>query len=105
MTDAPAPAAAAPAEKVRGAFYVERVTWVHHWTESLFSFRTTRDAGLRFESGQFVMIGLDKVVDGKKLPPRAYSVASPHYADELEFYSIKVQDGPLTKHLQNIQVG
>ena len=101
MSDA---SAAAPA-KVRGAFYVETVTYVHHWTDTLFTFKTTRDAGLRFDSGQFVMIGLDKVVDGKKLPPRAYSVASPHYAEELEFYSIKVQDGPLTRHLQKIQVG
>ena len=96
--------AAAPA-KVRGAFYVERVTYVHHWTDRLFTFKTTRDAGLRFDSGQFVMIGLDKVVDGKKLPPRAYSVVSPSYAEELEFYSIKVQDGPLTSHLQHLQVG
>ena len=97
--------AAAAESKIRGAFYVEKVTYVHHWTDTLFTFKTTRDAGLRFESGQFVMIGLDKIVDGKKLPPRAYSVASPHYADELEFYSIKVQDGPLTKHLQHLQVG
>ncbi|MFO1014932.1 MAG: ferredoxin--NADP reductase [Caulobacteraceae bacterium] len=98
-------ATAAADSKVRGAFYVEHVTYVHHWTDRLFTFKTTRSAGLRFDSGQFVMIGLDKVVDGKKLPPRAYSVASPHYADELEFYSIKVQDGPLTQHLQHLQVG
>lgn len=104
MTDAAV--AAAPADKIRGAFYVEKVTWIHHWTDRLFSFKTTRDHGLRFDSGQFVMIGLDKIGDnGKKLPPRAYSVVSPHYADELEFYSIKVQDGPLTSHLQHIQVG
>ena len=100
MTDAVA--VAATPTKTRGAFNVERVTWVHHWTDSLFSLRTTRDPGFRFDSGQFVMLGLE--VDGKPLL-RAYSIASPHYADELEFYSIKVQDGPLTSRLQNVKVG
>jgi ferredoxin/flavodoxin---NADP+ reductase len=93
--------AAAPA-KARGAFYVERVTKLHHWTPSLFSLHTTRDAGLRFLSGQFVMLGLE--IDGKPLL-RAYSIASAHYADELEFYSIKVPDGPLTSHLMKIREG
>ena len=93
--------AAAPA-KARGAFYVERVTWVRHWTDSLFSLRTTRDPGLRFASGQFVMLGLE--LEGKPLL-RAYSIASAAYADELEFYSIKVQDGPLTSRLQKIAPG
>jgi ferredoxin/flavodoxin---NADP+ reductase len=93
--------AAAPA-KARGAFFVERVTYVHHWTEELFTLRTTRDPGLRFASGQFVMLGLE--VEGKPLL-RAYSVVSAYYADELEFYSIKVQDGPLTSRLQHVQVG
>ncbi|MGH7022295.1 MAG: ferredoxin--NADP reductase [Caulobacteraceae bacterium] len=88
--------------KARGAFYVERVTWVRHWTPSLFSLRTTRDPGLRFASGQFVMLGLE--VEGKPLL-RAYSVVSAYYADELEFYSIKVPDGPLTSRLQNIAEG
>src|SRR5579863_6677850 len=88
--------------KARGAFYVERVTWLRHWTDSLFSLRTTRDPGLRFASGQFVMLGLE--VEGKPLL-RAYSIVSANYADELEFYSMKVQDGPLTSRLQNIQVG
>jgi ferredoxin--NADP+ reductase len=88
--------------KARGAFYVERVTWLRHWTGSLFSLRTTRDPGLRFASGQFVMLGIE--VEGKPLL-RAYSIASACYADELEFYSIKVQDGPLTSHLQKIAVG
>jgi ferredoxin--NADP+ reductase len=96
-------AAAPPALKASGAFYVETVTWVQHWTESLFSFRTTRDPGLRFSSGQFVMVGLMKD-DGKPLV-RAYSIASPSWHEELEFYSIKVADGPLTSRLQNIQVG
>jgi ferredoxin--NADP+ reductase len=94
--------AAAPL-KAGGAFFVETVTWVQHWTGSLFSFRTTRDPSLRFSSGQFVMVGLAKE-DGKPLV-RAYSIASPSWHDELEFYSIKVADGPLTSRLQNIKVG
>jgi ferredoxin/flavodoxin---NADP+ reductase len=89
--------------KQGGAFFVETVTWVQHWTESLFSFRTTRDPALRFASGQFVMVGLVKE-DGKPLV-RAYSIASPAWHEELEFYSIKVPDGPLTSRLQNIKVG
>lgn len=91
-----------PPPKARGAFYVATVTYVHHWTDTLFTLRTTRDPGLRFENGQFVMLGLE--INGKPLL-RAYSIASPNYADELEFYSIKVQDGPLTSHLQKIKVG
>lgn len=98
MTDV---TAAAPAKKA-GAFYYETVTWVQHWTDDLFSFRCTRDPGLRFQSGQFVMVGLE--VDGKPLL-RAYSIASPAWHDELEFYSIKVQDGPLTSRLQHLKVG
>lgn len=94
---------AQPAVKAGGAFFVETVTWVQHWTDSLFSFRTTRDPALRFSSGQFVMVGLTKE-DGKPLV-RAYSIASPAWHDELEFYSIKVADGPLTSRLQKIQVG
>src|SRR4051794_20886463 len=88
--------------KASGAFFVETVTWVQHWTPSLFSFRTTRDPALRFSSGQFVMVGL--MVEGKPLV-RAYSIASPAWHEELEFYSIKVADGPLTSRLQKIQVG
>ncbi|MDX5444714.1 MAG: ferredoxin--NADP reductase, partial [Zoogloeaceae bacterium] len=80
----------------------ERVLSVHHWNESLFSFRTTRDPGLRFENGQFVMIGLD--VNGKPLT-RAYSIASPNYEEHLEFFSIKVPDGPLTSRLQHLRPG
>jgi len=80
----------------------EKVVSVHHWNDTLFSFRTTRDAGLRFENGQFVMIGLK--VDGRPLL-RAYSIASPNYDENLEFLSIKVQNGPLTSRLQKIQVG
>lgn len=83
-------------------FYIEEVRSVHHWTERLFSFTSTRNDGLRFKNGQFVMIGLE--VDGRPLM-RAYSIASPNYAEELEFYSIKVPDGPLTSRLQHLQVG
>lgn len=83
-------------------FYRERVTHVHHWTESLFSFRTSRDKTFRFDTGQFVMLGLE--VDGKPLL-RAYSLASANYEDELEFFSIKVQDGPLTSRLQHLKKG
>jgi ferredoxin--NADP+ reductase len=98
-----APAPAPAPVKAGGAFFVETVTWVQHWTSSLFSFRTTRDPALRFSSGQFVMVGLTKE-DGKPLV-RAYSIASPAWHEELEFYSIKVPDGPLTSRLQNIKVG
>ncbi len=80
----------------------ERVLWVKHWTDKLFSFAVTRPASFRFRSGEFVMIGLP--VDGKPLL-RAYSIASPHYDEELEFLSIKVPDGPLTSRLQHIQPG
>ncbi|GBG16028.1 ferredoxin--NADP+ reductase [Novimethylophilus kurashikiensis] len=81
---------------------VETVTYVHHWNDTLFSFKTTRDPGLRFENGQFVMIGLE--VNGKPLM-RAYSIASPNYEEYLEFFSIKVPNGPLTSLLQNLKVG
>lgn len=80
----------------------ERVLSVHHWNDTLFSFKTTRDPGLRFENGQFVMIGLE--VDGRPLT-RAYSIASANYDEHLEFFSIKVPDGPLTSRLQHLQVG
>jgi len=84
------------------AVSVERVLRVRHWNDTLFSFSTTRDASLRFENGQFVMIGLE--VNGKPLM-RAYSIASANYEENLEFFSIKVQDGPLTSRLQNLQPG
>lgn len=80
----------------------ERVLSVHHWNESLFSFRTTRDPGLRFENGQFVMIGLEV---GDRPLTRAYSIASPNYEEHLEFFSIKVPDGPLTSRLQHLREG
>ncbi|MEC8795995.1 MAG: ferredoxin--NADP reductase, partial [Pseudomonadota bacterium] len=81
----------------------QTVTAVTHWTDRLFSFRVTRPASLRFRSGEFVMIGL--MGDNGKPLLRAYSIASPSWDDELEFYSIKVQDGPLTSKLQHIKVG
>ncbi|WP_334189968.1 ferredoxin--NADP reductase [Noviherbaspirillum sp.] len=80
----------------------ERVLSVHHWTDRLFTFTTTRDPSLRFSNGHFTMIGLR--VNGKPLL-RAYSIVSANYEDHLEFLSIKVPDGPLTSRLQNIQVG
>ncbi|MDA8789789.1 ferredoxin--NADP reductase [Pseudomonadales bacterium] len=80
----------------------ETVTHVHHWNESLFSFKTTRDTGFRFKNGHFVMVGLPD--EGKPLL-RAYSIASANYEDELEFFSIKVPNGPLTSRLQHLQVG
>ncbi len=83
-------------------YSTERVLSVHHWNDSLFSFKTTRDAGLRFENGQFVMIGLE--IEGRPLA-RAYSVASPNYEEHLEFFSIKVPNGPLTSRLQHLKVG
>lgn len=84
------------------AFFEEKVLSVHHWNDTLFSFTTTRNPTLRFKTGQFVMIGLE--VNGRPLM-RAYSVVSAHYEDHLEFYSIKVPDGPLTSRLQHLQVG
>ena len=82
--------------------HAERVVSVTHYTDSLFSFRITRPQTFRFRSGEFVMIGLP---NAEKPIYRAYSVASPSWDDELEFYSIKVQDGPLTQHLQKIEQG
>jgi ferredoxin/flavodoxin---NADP+ reductase len=84
------------------AFNTEHVLSVHHWNDTLFSFKTTRDPALRFHNGHFVMLGLE--VNGKPLM-RAYSIASANYEEELEFLSIKVQNGPLTSRLQHLQVG
>ena len=84
------------------AFAQEEVLSVHHWTDRLFSFTTTRDRALRFSNGHFTMIGLE--VDGKRIM-RAYSIVSANYEDHLEFLSIKVPDGPLTSRLQHIQPG
>jgi ferredoxin--NADP+ reductase len=98
MTDTRAPALIPE----NPAFLSAKVVWVRHWNEHLFSFAIERPASFRFRSGEFVMIGLP----GDKKPlMRAYSIASPHYAEELEFLSIKVEDGPLTSKLQLIQPG
>lgn len=91
--------AANPATK---GFLQERVLEVRHWTDKLFSFKTTRHESFRFESGQFVMIGL--MLEGRPLM-RAYSIVSAHYDETLEFLSIKVPDGPLTSRLQHIKPG
>jgi ferredoxin--NADP+ reductase len=84
------------------AFNEERVLSIHHWTDKLFTFKTTRDASLRFSNGHFTMIGL-RVNDKPLL--RAYSIVSANYEDHLEFLSIKVPDGPLTSRLQHIKEG
>jgi ferredoxin--NADP+ reductase len=84
------------------ALSTEKILSVHHWNDTLFSFRTTRDPGLRFINGQFVMIGLE--VNGRPLT-RAYSIASANHEEHLEFFSIKVPDGPLTSRLQHLQPG
>ncbi|RDS82833.1 ferredoxin--NADP reductase [Dyella monticola] len=84
------------------ALATEQVIDVHHWNNSLFSFRTTRDPSFRFDSGQFVMIGLE--VEGRPLM-RAYSIASASWEEHLEFFSIKVENGPLTSRLQHLKPG
>ena len=84
------------------AFIRETVLDVRHWTRDYFSFTTSRDDGFRFDNGQFVMLGLE--VDGKPLL-RAYSIASANWEEQLEFFSIKVPDGPLTSRLQHIRAG
>jgi ferredoxin--NADP+ reductase len=83
-------------------FISATVTSAHHWNDSLFSFRTTRDPGLRFINGQFLMIGLE--VNGRPLM-RAYSIACANHEEHLEFFSIKVPDGALTSRLQNLKPG
>jgi ferredoxin--NADP+ reductase len=94
----------APVSPGSSAFHHERVLWVRHWTDQYFSFAITRPASFRFRSGEFVMIGLEGENGGKPIL-RAYSIASPSFADELEFFSIKVADGPLTSRLQKIRPG
>ncbi|MDB2438996.1 ferredoxin--NADP reductase [Hellea sp.] len=83
----------------------EKVLSVEHFTDRLFRFEISRPASFRFRSGEFIMIGLPKTEDQRKPIMRAYSVASPSWDDKLEFYSIKVPDGPLTSRLQKIQEG
>ncbi len=100
MDATPPDAAATPA--IPAAFLGETVTWVHHWTDRLFSFRCTRDPAFRFTAGQFAMIGL---MVGAKPLLRAYSMVSAPWDEGLEFLSIKVPDGPLTSRLQHIVPG
>src|SRR4249919_4175595 len=89
------------------AFGTETVLDVRHWTDAYFSFTTTRDDGFRFDNGQFVMIGLQVAqLDGTQRPLlRAYSIASANWEEQLEFFSIKVPNGPLTSRLQHIKPG
>lgn len=82
--------------------HTETILSVHHWNDTLFSLRTTRPASLRFQSGHFVMLGIE--IEGKPLL-RAYSIASAHYEEHLEFLSIKVPQGPLTSRLQHLRAG
>ncbi|MCW0235495.1 MAG: ferredoxin--NADP reductase [Ferrovibrio sp.] len=96
------PAPSHPLLKPGGNLREETVTYVHHWTDTLFTFRTTREPSFRFINGQFAMIGL--IVDNKPLL-RAYSMVSSNYEEFLEFLSIKVPDGPLTSRLQHLKVG
>jgi ferredoxin/flavodoxin---NADP+ reductase len=103
MTEATVMNDAAPAAVKAHLPDAQTVTAVTHWTDRLFSFRVTRPQSLRFRSGEFVMIGL--LGDNGKPLLRAYSIASPSWDDALEFYSIKVPDGPLTSRLQHIQPG
>jgi len=95
--------ASRPKFPTMSAFNEERVLTVHHWTDRLFSFTTTRDPSLRFSNGHFTMIGLR--TEGGKPLLRAYSIASANYEEHLEFLSIKVPDGPLTSRLQHIVPG
>ncbi|MCB1555335.1 MAG: ferredoxin--NADP reductase [Xanthomonadales bacterium] len=91
-----------PRDVANKPYSIEIVQAIRHWTDSYFSFTTTRDDGLRFDNGQFVMIGL--MVEGRPLL-RAYSIASANWEEQLEFFSIKVPNGPLTSRLQHIREG
>lgn len=91
-----------PTNHAMSAFSEQTVLSVHHWTDKLFTFTTTRDASLRFKNGHFTMLGL--TVNEKPLV-RAYSIVSANYEEHLEFLSIKVPDGPLTSRLQHIAIG
>ena len=92
----------APEFPIPAGVFAETVVSVRHYTDRLFSFRITRPQSFRFRSGEFVMIGLP---NAQKPVFRAYSIASPSWDEELEFFSIKVPDGPLTQHLQKIRPG
>ena len=102
MTEAAVNTDNAPAFPIPAGVFAETVTEVKHYTDRLFKFRMTRPASFRFRSGEFVMIGLP---NAEKPVFRAYSIASPSWDEELEFFSIKVPGGPLTEHLQKVQPG
>jgi ferredoxin--NADP+ reductase len=89
-------------DKIMASIRKERVLSVNHWSDQMFSFTTTRDASFRFEAGHFVMLGISL---GDKPLMRAFSIASPHYEDRLEFLSVKIPNGPLTSRLQHIAPG
>ena len=91
-----------PEFPIPAGVHAETILSVRHYTDRLFSFRTTRPQSFRFRSGEFAMIGLP---NAEKPVYRAYSIASPSWDEELEFFSIKVENGPLTQHLQKIQPG
>ncbi|UXM95132.1 ferredoxin--NADP reductase [Bartonella sp. HY329] len=93
---------AAPSFPIPANVFAEKVTEVKHYTDRLFKFRITRPESFRFRSGEFIMIGLP---NAEKPVFRAYSIASPFWDEEIEFFSIKVPGGPLTEHLQKIKVG
>jgi len=100
--------AESPPTVIPPTFFGETVTYVHHWTDTLMSIRCTRNAAFRFEAGHFAMIGLlvaDPATGKEKPLVRAYSMASAPWDEELEFFSIKMQDGPLTSKLQHVKVG
>ncbi len=103
MTDLAVQPASPPAARP-SPWFEQKVLWVKHWTDQLFSFGIERPEDFRFRSGEFVMIGLPGL-DGGKPVLRAYSIASPHWDEQLEFFSIKVPDGPLTSQLQKIVEG
>ena len=101
-------AAESPSVAIPPTFYGETITYVHHWTDTLMSLRCTRNAAFRFEAGHFAMVGLmlPDAASGKHKPlVRAYSVASAPWDEELEFFSIKMQEGALTSQLQHVKVG
>ena len=108
-SDPPTSGPSGKAPLVSATHHVDTVLWVKHWTDTYFSFAITRPASFRFRSGEFVMIGLpgEAKENGEAGKPvlRAYSIASPSYAEALEFFSIKVADGPLTSRLQKIVAG
>ncbi len=96
----------ASALSIPAGFHAEQVTEVEHYTDRLFRFRVTRPHSLRFRSGEFVMIGLPNAKNTEEKPVmRAYSIASPSWDEQLEFFSIKVEGGPLTEKLQRIKPG